>query len=157
MRKLLCFILLIFTFQLAQAEAGKTHKYTSTIRTNDANDHLEMFFVKGHNSKGPNGLVILLCGVRDTEHKYRTAIEFNTTNGKKLIAEPITAKGDNNIDRYKDVVYFECYFKETDLPIIMLNKINTITISGKMFEITESGHKKILSLIEKMFNNENLE
>lgn len=148
MRKLLFLLLALCTFLPSFATVGKTHKYTTTINT-DNDERLEMFFVKGRNSKGPNGLVILVCGVPDT-HNYRTFVEFRTKSGNRLLAKPLTPKGGNNIDRHKNIVFFECYFKEEDLDLIQSDFIETVVVSGIHYNPTNLGNRRMHTLIERM-------
>ncbi|MCQ2207382.1 MAG: hypothetical protein MJZ02_04075 [Paludibacteraceae bacterium] len=149
MRTLLLILLTMLSIAPVMAAGGNTYKHTSTVGTQEG-DRLEMVMVRGRNSKGSNGMVILVCGIKDN-HNYRASVEFHTREGHNLLAQPITPRGGNNIDRHKDIVFFECYFKESELDIIK-NDIENITVGGVKYNLTESGNKKIKAIIEQMEN-----
>lgn len=151
MRTLLGILLVLCSSLQAFAGGGDTYKHTTTIGT-DTGDRLEMVLVRGRNSKGSNGMVILVCGIKDN-HNYRTFVEFKTRKGNNLLAQPITPRGGNNIDRHKDIVFFECYFKNEDLDILKYDSIDTVIVGGVTYKVTDSGDRKIHSLIEKMEEN----
>ncbi|MCQ2207381.1 MAG: hypothetical protein MJZ02_04070 [Paludibacteraceae bacterium] len=150
MRALLVILLSALSFLPAMAGCGDTYKRTSSIGT-VGGQRLEMIMVRGSNSKGSNGMVVLICGIKDN-HKYRASVEFRNRAGQKLVAVPITPRGGNNIDRHKDIVFFECYFKETELPVIKTD-IDEIVVGDVIYKVTESGNRKLQSVIEKMETN----
>ncbi|MBR6043707.1 MAG: hypothetical protein IKP37_13870 [Paludibacteraceae bacterium] len=150
MRTLISILFVFFSCMSVLAGGGDTYKHTSTIGTENG-ERLEMVMVRGRNSKGSNGMVILVCGIKDTRN-YRAFVEFRTGKGNNLLAQPITPRGGNNIDRHKDIVFFECYFKEEDLDIIKYDSVDTIIVGGVHFKLTESGNRKLHTIIEKMLS-----
>lgn len=148
MRTLLGIFFVILSFFPAFAGGGDTYKHTTTIGT-DEGDRLEMVMVRGRNSKGSNGMIILVCGIKDT-HNYRAFVELRTRKGNNVLAQPITPRGGNNIDRHKDIVFFECYFKDSELDIIKYDDIETVIVGGVTFKLTDSGNKKLHAVIDKM-------
>lgn len=148
MRVFFSILLVMLSFFTAFAGGGETYKHTSTIGTENG-ERLEMVMVRGRNSKGSNGMVILVCGIKDN-HNYRAFIEFRTRKGNNLLAQPITPRGGNNIDRHKNIVFFECYIKEDELDIIKYDYVEKIIVGGVYFDITESGNKKLHAVIDKM-------